>query len=82
MQWSQCLHLEESEDASHEPSEMIFTVRVPSTVSDGYDTKYLLRPTFHVYEPSWGFELRLVAPFSPRFGIKETARLERKRLEI
>jgi|EP01046_Picozoa_sp_COSAG06_P059435 hypothetical protein len=51
MQWSQCLHLEESEDASHEPSEMIFTVRVPSTVSDGYDTKYLLRPTFHVYEP-------------------------------
>jgi hypothetical protein len=43
--------LEESEDASHEPSEMIFTVRVPSTVSDGYDTKYLLRPTFHVYEP-------------------------------
>ena len=81
MQWSQCLHLEESEDASHEPSEMIFTVRVPSTVSDGYDTKYLIRPTF-MYTSLSEFELRLVAPLSPRFGIKETARLERKRLEI
>lgn len=33
LMWSQSLHLEESEDAQHEPSEMIFKVLIPSRVS-------------------------------------------------